>query len=55
MLRYLGATDAIVATLVAGLAAGLFAALIGLVIARYRRIFFAMLTLAISMVATGSP
>lgn len=51
--RYAAVTDAFAAT-ATGIAAGAVgAALLGLFIARYRGIFFAMLTLAIAMIAYG--
>jgi len=45
--------DAIVRTLLGALAAGLTAGMVAPLLARYRGIFFAMLTLALSMVAYG--
>ena len=50
---YAGMTDMIVAVLLAGVAGGLVAALTGLLLARYREIFFAMLSLAFSMILYG--
>ncbi|HVR53695.1 MAG TPA: branched-chain amino acid ABC transporter permease [Pseudorhodoferax sp.] len=49
----LGITDALALTLVGGLAAVLVAAPFAPLLARYRGIFFAMLTLALSMVCYG--
>jgi ABC-type branched-subunit amino acid transport system permease subunit len=51
--RWFGITDAIVLVLLAALAAGGVAALVGLLLARYREIFFAMLSLALSMILYG--
>ncbi|MCM5570027.1 branched-chain amino acid ABC transporter permease [Burkholderiaceae bacterium FT117] len=51
--NHAGVTDALVLTLGGGLAAALFAAPFAPLLARYRGIFFAMLTLAISMVLYG--
>ncbi|MEW5890860.1 MAG: branched-chain amino acid ABC transporter permease [Pseudomonadota bacterium] len=48
-----GISDAVVRVLLGGLAAGLVGALVAPLLARYRGIFFAMLTLALSMVAYG--
>ena len=49
----LGITDAILRALLGALGAGLLAGLVAPLLARYRGIFFAMLTLALSMVAYG--
>lgn len=49
----LGITDAILRALLGTLSAGLIAGLVAPLLARYRGIFFAMLTLALSMVAYG--
>jgi len=49
----LGITDAILRALLGALAAGLLAGIVAPLLARYRGIFFAMLTLALSMVAYG--
>ena len=51
--RHVGISDAIFAILLAGILAAVVASIMGLFIARYRGIFFAMLTLALSMVAYG--
>jgi branched-chain amino acid transport system permease protein len=51
--RWTGFTDAIVLVLLGGIGAGLIAALVGLLLARYREIFFAMLSLALSMILSG--
>jgi ABC-type branched-subunit amino acid transport system permease subunit len=48
--RYAGITDAFIAVFAGALCGGLVAAVLGFFIARYRGIFFSMLTLAISMV-----
>ncbi|HVX78553.1 MAG TPA: branched-chain amino acid ABC transporter permease [Bradyrhizobium sp.] len=53
MNRYGGITDAFAVVLVAAIAAGFTAAVLGLLLARYRGIFFSMLTLALSMVMFG--
>lgn len=50
--RY-GITDALVLVLLGGLASALIGAVVGPLLARYRGIFFAMLTLALSMVLYG--
>ncbi|WP_420473626.1 branched-chain amino acid ABC transporter permease [Noviherbaspirillum sp. ST9] len=49
----LGITDAVLRALLGTLSAGLIAGLVAPLLARYRGIFFAMLTLALSMVAYG--
>lgn len=49
----LGISDALVRVLAGGLVAGLMGALVAPLLARYRGIFFAMLTLALSMVCYG--
>ncbi len=49
----IGLTDAFALVLIAGICAGLGALLIGFLIARYREIFFAMLSLALSMILYG--
>lgn len=49
----LGIHDALLRVLAGGLVAGLFGGLVAPVLARYRGIFFAMLTLALSMVCYG--
>jgi ABC-type branched-subunit amino acid transport system permease subunit len=51
--RWTGFTDAFALVLVGGVAAGLVAVLIGFLLARYREIFFAMLSLALSMILYG--
>jgi branched-chain amino acid transport system permease protein len=51
--RWTGFNDAIVLVLLGGLGAGLVAALVGALLARYREIFFAMLSLALSMILYG--
>ena len=50
---YAGMTDIFLAVVLAGLAGGLVAALTGVLLARYREIFFAMLSLAFSMILYG--
>ncbi len=52
--RYWGVQDAFIAVGFGMLAATLVAAIIGVIISRYREIFFAMLTLALSMIAYGA-
>src|SRR5437016_1264084 len=51
--RYTGLRDAFVMLTVAAVAAGIVAFLIGFLLARYRDIFFAMLSLAMSMILYG--
>lgn len=51
--RWTGFTDAIALVILGGVAAGLMAFLIGFLLARYREIFFAMLSLALSMILYG--
>jgi branched-chain amino acid transport system permease protein len=51
--RWTGFTDAIVLVILGGIGAGLVAILIGFLLARYREIFFAMLSLALSMILYG--
>lgn len=51
--RWTGFSDAIVLVLLGGVGAGLVAALVGALLARYREIFFAMLSLALSMILYG--
>lgn len=51
--RWAGLTDAFALVLLGGIGAGLMAALIGFLLARYREIFFAMLSLALSMILYG--
>lgn len=50
---YAGVTDMLVGVLLAAVAGGLVAALTGILLARYREIFFAMLSLAFSMILYG--
>ena len=52
--RWTGFTDAIALVLLGGAGAGLVAALVGFLLARYREIFFAMLSLALSMILYGA-
>jgi len=51
--RWTGLTDAFALLLIGGAGAGVVAALIGFLLARYREIFFAMLSLALSMILYG--
>ena len=51
--KWTGFSDAIGLVLLGGIAAGIVAALVGLLLARYREIFFAMLSLALSMILYG--
>jgi branched-chain amino acid transport system permease protein len=51
--RWTGFTDAVALVLLGGLGGGLVAAALGLLLARYREIFFAMLSLALSMILYG--
>jgi len=51
--RWIGFTDAFALVLLGGLGAGIVAALVGVLLARYREIFFAMLSLALSMILYG--
>jgi len=51
--RWTGFRDAFALVMIGGVAAGLVAALIGFLLARYREIFFAMLSLALSMILYG--
>lgn len=51
--RWSGLTDAFLLVILGGIAAGLVAALVGFLLARYREIFFAMLSLALSMILYG--
>ena len=51
--RWAGITDAFLMLLVAGVMAGITAFLVGFLLARYREIFFAMLSLAMSMILYG--
>src|SRR5262249_35999695 len=51
--RYTGLTDIFLMLVVGAVSAGLVAFLVGFLLARYREIFFAMLSLAISMILWG--
>jgi branched-chain amino acid transport system permease protein len=51
--RWAGVTDAFLLLLLGGIAAGAVAFLVGFLLARYREIFFAMLSLALSMILYG--
>ena len=51
--RWTGFRDAFALVVIGGVAAGLVAVLIGFLLARYREIFFAMLSLALSMILYG--
>ena len=51
--RYAGITDVLVLVLLGAAVAGIVAYLVGLLLARYREIFFAMLSLAVSMILYG--
>ncbi|HWE79070.1 MAG TPA: branched-chain amino acid ABC transporter permease [Pseudolabrys sp.] len=51
--RWTGFTDAIALVLLGGIAGGIVALLVGFLLARYREIFFAMLSLALSMILYG--
>jgi branched-chain amino acid transport system permease protein len=51
--RRTGMTDAFLLVALGGIAAGLVAFLVGFLLARYREIFFAMLSLAMSMILYG--
>jgi len=51
--RWTGMTDALVLALIGGGSAGLVAFGVGFLLARYREIFFAMLSLALSMILYG--
>ncbi len=50
---YAGITDMLLAVVLAGIAGGLIAWIVGFLLARYREIFFAMLSLAFSMILYG--
>ena len=50
---YAGITDMVAAVVLAAVAGGVVAALVGILLARYRDIFFAMLSLAFSMILYG--
>lgn len=54
LFRHVGITDAVALVLLSGVSAGMVAAVVGGLISSYRGIFFAMLTLAISMVVYGA-
>ena len=51
--RWTDFTDAIALVLLGGICAGLVAVVVGFLLARYREIFFAMLSLALSMILYG--
>lgn len=51
--RWTGVTDAIILVLIGGASAGLVSFVVGFLLARYREIFFAMLSLALSMILYG--
>jgi|SRR5581483_2812792 len=51
--RWAGITDAFILVLLGGVASWLIAAIVGFLLARYREIFFAMLSLALSMILYG--
>jgi ABC-type branched-subunit amino acid transport system permease subunit len=51
--RATSATDALILMLIGGASAGLVAFMVGFLLARYREIFFAMLSLALSMILYG--
>src|ERR1700742_1506611 len=51
--RATGVTDALILILIGGVSAGLVAFVVGFLLARYREIFFAMLSLALSMILYG--
>jgi branched-chain amino acid transport system permease protein len=51
--KWTGFSDAIGLVLLGGIAAGFVATLVGFLLARYREIFFAMLSLALSMILYG--
>jgi ABC-type branched-subunit amino acid transport system permease subunit len=51
--RWTGITDVFAVVLLGGVTAGIVAILIGFLLARYREIFFAMLSLALSMILYG--
>jgi len=54
LVRWANVTDAFVLVLAGGLAAGVVATIVGFLLARYREIFFAMLSLALSMILYGA-
>src|SRR5260370_8297418 len=51
--RATGVTDALILMLIGGACAGLVAFVVGFLLARYREIFFAMLSLSLSMILYG--
>lgn len=51
--RWFGITDAFVLVILGGLITGVASVLVGFLLARYREIFFAMLSLALSMILYG--
>jgi branched-chain amino acid transport system permease protein len=51
--RWTGFSDAVALVLFGGIAAGVVATIVGFLLARYREIFFAMLSLALSMILYG--
>src|SRR5665213_2377506 len=51
--QWTGVTDAFVLVLIGGASAGLASLVVGFLLARYREIFFAMLSLALSMILYG--
>jgi branched-chain amino acid transport system permease protein len=53
LVRWTGLTDAFLLVFLGGIAAGFVAFLVGFLLARYREIFFAMLSLALSMILYG--
>lgn len=53
LVRWTGLTEALLLLVFGGLAAGFVAFLVGFLLARYREIFFAMLSLALSMILYG--
>ncbi len=53
IVRWSGFTDAFALVALGGVGAGIVAALVGFLLARYREIFFAMLSLALSMILYG--
>jgi branched-chain amino acid transport system permease protein len=53
IVRWTGFTDALVLVVLGGFGAGIVSFLVGFLIARYREIFFAMLSLALSMILYG--
>jgi len=51
--KYLGWTDAVLLTVLGTIVAGVMAAIISMLLARYREIFFAMFSMALSMILYG--